>query len=164
MRTLPSLQACVLGFSELIVVRWAERVTVTPTSTAQLWEGLSKHLGHRHPEGAHGLLSSLSMRRTKRHPCVYMVKSSKTKQQQSHWKCKFPVTLLYPFYGLKTWQGVTYGLMSYREFLKYQSVEILWQNNFRKSPVSSKMLLRKFLVLFNCEPRSWPGPQEATEG
>ena len=84
MRTLPLLQALVLGLSELIVVRWPERVTVMPTSTSQLWEGHSKHLGHRQPEGAHVLPFSLSMWRTKRHPCVYMFKSSKTKQWQSH--------------------------------------------------------------------------------
>ena len=163
MRTLPLLQALVLGLSELIVVRWPERVTVMPTSTSQLWEGHSKHLGHRQPEGAHVLPFSLSMWRTKRHTCVYMFKSSKTKQWQSHWKGKFAVTL-HLFYGLKTWQGVTYVLMSYKEFLTYQSTKILWQNNFRNSPVSSKVLLRKFLVLLNFAPRSWPGPQEATEG
>ena len=51
---LPLLQAFFLGFSELAVARWPERVTVTPTSTAQLWERLSKHLGHRHSEGLMG--------------------------------------------------------------------------------------------------------------
>lgn len=162
MRTLPLLQAFVLGFSELIVVRWPERVTVRPTSTAQLWEGHSKHLGHRQSEGAHGLPSSLSVWRTKRHPCVYMFESSKTTQWQSHWKGKFRYTPP-PVLWIKNMTRC-HGLMSYKEFLKYQSTKILWQNNFRNSPVSGKVLLRKFLVLLNFAPRSWPGPQEATEG